>query len=168
MGTKTLMSVDEYLHTTFDGADREYLDGEIVERIMCNDSHSAVQVEFVYCFRLQQDRTGLYVRSELRHQVAENRFRIPDVAVFEGKPPAPVPSAPPLVAIEILSPDDRIGYVIPKLEEYRLWGVQYIWIADPEDRKLFTYGETGLHEVKELRLPEYDITLSHVNIFGAA
>lgn len=27
-GVETLMSVDEYLHTTFDGADREYLDGE--------------------------------------------------------------------------------------------------------------------------------------------
>ena len=167
MGSKTLMSVDEYLHTTFDGADREYLDGEIVERIMGNDAHSAVQVELVYCFRLQQDRTGLYVRSELRHRVAENRFRIPDVAVFEGKPPAQVPSAPPLVAIEILSPDDRVGYVIPKLEEYLQWGVRHIWIADPEDRKLFTYGDTGLHEVKKLCLPEYDIALTHVNIFGA-
>ena len=31
MGIKTLMSVDEYLHTTFDGADREYLDGQVVD-----------------------------------------------------------------------------------------------------------------------------------------
>jgi Uma2 family endonuclease len=168
MSNKTLMSVDEYLHATFDGADREYLDGEIVERNMGNDAHSAVQVELIYCFRLQQDRTGLYVRSELRHRVAENRFRIPDVAVFEGKPPGQVPSAPPLVAIEILSPDDRIGYVIPKLEEYRQWGVGHIWIVDPDDRKLFTYGENGLHEVIELRLPEYGITLSLAEIFGAA
>ena len=28
------MSVEEYLHTSFDGADREYLDGEVVERNM--------------------------------------------------------------------------------------------------------------------------------------
>jgi Uma2 family endonuclease len=168
MGTKTLMSVDQYLHTSFDGADREYLDGEVVERNMGNDPHSAVQVELIYCFRLQQDRTGLYVRSELRHQAKENRFRIPDVAVFEGMPPAQVPSTPPLVAIEILSPDDRIGYIVPKLEEYRQWGVRNIWIADPEDRKLFTYGETGLHEVKELGLPEYDIMLTYDDIFGAA
>jgi Uma2 family endonuclease len=168
MSTKTLMSVDEYLHTSFDGADREYLDGEVVERNMGNDAHSAVQVELIYCFRLQQDRTGLHVRSELRHQVKENRFRIPDVAVFEGMPPASVPATPPLVAIEILSPDDRIGYIVPKLEEYRQWGVRHIWIADPDDRKLFTYGDTGLHEVKELCLPEYEITLTHAIIFGAA
>ena len=108
------------------------------------------------------------MRSELRHRVTENRFRIPDVAVFEGKPPAQVPSTPPLVAIEILSPDDRIGYIVPKLEEYRSWGVRHIWIADPEDRKLFTYGETGLHEVTELRLPDYEIALTLADIFGAA
>ena len=32
------MTLDEYLHTTFAGADREYLDGEVVERNMGNDS----------------------------------------------------------------------------------------------------------------------------------
>jgi len=137
--------VHQYLHTTFDGAAREYLDGQIVERNLGNDAHSAgndahsaVQVELIYFFRLHQDRSGLCVRSELRHRVTENRFRISDGAVFEGKPPAQAPSPPPLVAIEILSPDDRIGYVIPKLEEYRQWGVRHVWIADPEDRKLAT------------------------------
>jgi len=44
MGTKTLMSVDEYLHTTFDGADREYLDGEVVERNMGNKWHAKIQL----------------------------------------------------------------------------------------------------------------------------
>ena len=87
---------------------------------------------------------------------------------FEGEPQGEVLSIAPLVAIEILSPDDRIGYIVPKLEDYRQWGVRNIWIADPEDRKLFTYGETGLHEVKELGLPEYDIMLTYADIFGAA
>ena len=94
------MSVEEYLHTSFGGADREYLDGEVVERNMGNDSHSAVQVEFAYRFRLQTGRTGLHVRTELRHRVSQNRYRIPDVSVFEGKPGQSVPSDPPLVAIE--------------------------------------------------------------------
>jgi Uma2 family endonuclease len=161
------MSVEEYLHTTFDGADREYLDGEVVERNMGNDSHSAVQVEFVFRFRLDRDRTGLFVRSELRHRVGEARFRIPDVAVFEGRPREQVPSTPPLVAIEILSPDDRVGYVIPKLEEYRQWGVRHIWLADPDSRKLFTYGDAGLHEVTELSLPEHGIVLTLADVFGA-
>jgi Uma2 family endonuclease len=168
MGTKTLMTVEEYLHTTFDGADREYLDGEVVERNMGNDSHSGVQGEFIYQFRLQRSRTGLYARPELRHRVTDSRFRIPDVAVFEGRPPAQVPSTPPLVAIEILSPDDRVGYILPKLEEYRRWGVKHIWVADPDDRKFFTYGDAGWQEVADLNLPEYGIVLTKAEIFEAA
>jgi Uma2 family endonuclease len=166
MSTKTLMSVDEYLHTSFDGADREYLDGEVVERNMGNRSHSLVQAEFVYLFRRDREKTGLYVLPELRHRVSPNRFRIPDVAVFEGEPAGQVPSSPPLVAIEILSPDDRIGYIVPKLEELRQWSVPNIWVADPEDRKLFTYGAAGLHEVTRLELPGYAIEFTPEQIFG--
>ncbi len=167
MGSKTLMSVEEYLHTSFDGPDREYLDGEVVERNMGNESHSALQVEFVYFFRQRSEATGLYVRSELRHRVREAHYRIPDVAVFEGKPSEQVPSRPPLIAIEILSPDDRIGYVIPKLEEYLKWGVKHIWAADPEDRKLFTYGHEGLHETTQLALPEYGLVIEGSTLFAA-
>jgi len=167
MGTKTLMSVEEYLHTTFDGADREYLDGEVVERNMGNKSHGRIQGSFIVCLRAQEARTGIYVIPEVRHRLKQTRFRIPDVAVFEGEPEGEVPSSPPLVAIEVLSPDDRIGYIVPKLDEYRQWGVKHIWIADPEDRKFLTYGTDGLHEVNELALPEYGITLRKQDIFGA-
>jgi Uma2 family endonuclease len=166
MSIKTLMSVDEYLHTSFDGADREYLDGEVVERNMGNRSHGRVQLVFGHLFLLEEARTGLYAVTELRHKVNANRFRIPDIAVFQGKPSEQVPSRPPLVAIEVLSPDDRIGYIVPKLEELRQWGVPNIWVADPEDRKLFTYGANGLHEVTALELPEYQITFTSEQIFG--
>jgi len=167
MGSKTLMSVDEYLHTTFDGADREYLDGEVVERNMGNKSHGKIQLRIGALLQTFEQRTGIFVVVEVRQKVTATRYRIPDIAVFANEPAEELPSNPPLVAIEILSPDDRIGYVIPKLEEYRRWGVGHIWIVDPEDRKLFTYGEAGLHEVIELRLSEYEITLTLAEIFGA-
>lgn len=160
------MSVEEYLHTSFDGADREYLDGEVFERNMGNKSHSRVQAHFIAFFHNLESKTGLYVVPELRHKVTRTRYRIPDVAVFEGEPDSEVPSDPPLVAIEVLSPDDRIGYLIPKFEEYRKWGVKHIWIADPEDRKLFTYSESGLHEVSTLDLPKYGVTLTHSVLFN--
>jgi Uma2 family endonuclease len=168
MSTKTLMSVEEYLHTTFDGADREYLDGKLVERNMGNKSHGRIQGLLIRLLGIHEERTGLYVIPEVRHRVQATRYRIPDVAVFESEPEGEVPSTPPLVAIEILSPDDRIGYVIPKFEEYRAWGVRHIWAVDPEDRKLFLSGDDGLHEVPELRLPEFRITLSKKEIFEKA
>jgi hypothetical protein len=43
MSTKVLMSVDEYLRTSFDGPDCEYLDGEIVERSVPEVPHADVQ-----------------------------------------------------------------------------------------------------------------------------
>ena len=71
-----------------------------------------------------EEGNRLYVIPEVRHRVREGRYRIPDIAVFEGEPEGEVPSTPPLVAIEILSPDDRIGYIVPKLKDYRQWGVR--------------------------------------------
>ena len=116
---------------------------------------------------VREDQTKLFTVPELRHRITASRYRILDVAVFEGEPAGEVPSTPPLVAIEILSPDDRVGYVIPKLEEYRQWGVRHIWLADPDNRKLFTYGDAGLHEVTELNLPEHAIVLTLADVFGA-
>jgi Uma2 family endonuclease len=168
MGTKTLMSVEEYLHTTFDGADREYLDGEVVERNMGNKSHGRLQLLIASLLQRFEKQSGIYVVVEVRQKVTDTRFRIPDVALFDHEPPEEVPSTPPLVAIEVLSPDDRIGYIVPKLEEYWQWGVKHIWIADPEDRKFLTYGVEGLHEVNELSLPEYGIVLTKKAIFEAA
>src|SRR5689334_19048878 len=48
MASKTLMSVEEYLRTSFDDADCEYLDGEIVERNMGERGHAAVQGQLLF------------------------------------------------------------------------------------------------------------------------
>ncbi len=159
------MSVDEYLRTSFDGPDLEYLDGELVERNMGNLSHSRVQAVLASLLMAEEHRTGLFVVTELRGRVSPNRYRIPDVSVFASRPAEQVPAHPPLVAIEILSPDDRIGYVIPKLVELQRWGVENIWIVDPDDRKLFVYSESGLNEVTSLELPAHDISISASALF---
>jgi hypothetical protein len=51
MSTKVLMGVDEYLRTSFDGPDCEYLDGEIVERNMGELEHADVQTTLVHLLR---------------------------------------------------------------------------------------------------------------------
>jgi Uma2 family endonuclease len=166
MSTQTALSVEEYLHTVFDGSDREFLDGEVVERNMGNKSHGRAQGSFIYLLRQLEKSTGIFVIPEVRHKVTPTRYRIPDVAVFASEPQSEVPDQPPLIAVEVLSPDDRIGYVVPKLNEYRRWGVAHIWVADPEDRKLLVYRADGLHEVEQLELPEYGIVLSKNEIFS--
>src|SRR5262249_1960099 len=79
-------------------------------------------------------------RPELRSRVASTRVRIPEVSIYPGqKPTERVPTKPPLVAIEILSPDDRYSKLMQKFEEYNAWGVRRIWLVDPETRKLKVY-----------------------------
>jgi len=96
MSAQTLLSVEEYLHTVFDGSDREYLDGEIVERNMGNKSHRRVQGTFVYLVRQLEKTTGIFVIPDVRHKITNTRYRIPDVAVFASEPEG-----------EVADPEDR-------------------------------------------------------------
>jgi len=45
MSAKVLMDVDEYLRTSFDGSDCEYLDGEVIERNMGELPHGKAIVD---------------------------------------------------------------------------------------------------------------------------
>jgi len=93
--------------------------------------------------------------------VGEQRYRIADVAVYEGEEPqGAVPAETPLVVIEILSPDDRMSETLDKLSEYRAWGVPHVWMVDPDTRSLYTYEDSGLREVNSFQLPEYGVRIA--------
>jgi Uma2 family endonuclease len=102
---------------------------------------------------------------ETRLRLRKGLYRIPDVAVFwPTEPTAPVPDSPPLIVIEVLSPDDRLSAVREKLQEYRAWGVPHVWLVDPHSRRLYTC-EAGLTEVNAFTVPELSVTLEMAEIF---
>ena len=141
MATKTVMSVDEYLHTAFDGPDPEYVDGEIVERNVGEALHSWIQGWLYELLRAQAKQYGSKVRIELRVRTRETRFRVPDVAVWR---PADelvrgYAKVPPFLAVEVLSPDDRMSRIAPKIQEYFQWGVEWVWLIDPDERVGLVY-----------------------------
>ena len=164
MAAHTQISVEEYLRTSFDGSDCEYLDGEIVERGMPNLPHSKAQKRLIVWFVGMEEKLSLHCFADLRLRTRERRYRVVDLAVFQGEPAEDVPSLPPLVAIEILSPDDRFAEVLTKLEEYRAWGVAHVWFVDPISRKLYVY-TAGLSETSVFRLPEYGVEMAAPEIF---
>ena len=86
------------------------------------------------------------------------------VLVLPPSRPAPAPVSPPLIAIEILSTDDRLTAVREKLQEYRTWGVGHVWLVDPHSQRLYTC-DTGLTEVKSLVAHELGIELTPDQIF---
>jgi Uma2 family endonuclease len=163
MATQTLISVDEYLHTVYEH-DCEYVRGEVVERGMPTENHSRTQTAFIGVTWPMRLTHNLHARAELRNRVEPDLFRIPDVAYYIGRPNKQVPDSPPLVAIEVKSPDDRRSRLLEKLAEYRAWGVKHIWFADPEERKFFVY-DGELREVDEYAIPEIGLRLTREQIF---
>ena len=167
MATNTLVTPEEYLLMAFDGPDQEFVDGEVVERNVGERQHSEIQARLVEIFYELRKNVPLYCFPELRLRLAETRYRIPDLSVFaKEKPAESVPSSPPLVAIEIVSRDDRYTEITHKLEEYRAWGVPHVWLIDPWQKKLGVYGESGLVLTSSLVLPEFDIEISAGEILG--
>ena len=165
MVTKVQTPIEEYLHTTFE-PDREYLDGEVVERNVGNDSHSEAQWRLCLAFGKLSEKHPVHGRPELRVRVTESHYRIVDLAVYVGeKPSEMVPSTPPLVAIEILSPDDPMSETLKKLEEYRRWGVAHVWLVDPQKRALYVLDPQRLDEARAFELPEFDASVASADIF---
>jgi Uma2 family endonuclease len=167
MATGTLISEDEYLRTSYEGPDPEYRDGELVDRGMPTYLHGMIQAVLASLFLPYRKSNDLWPSTEARHRVRSGLVRIPDVAVQRGKPTMSHPDHPPYVAIEVLSPDDRMGDVTSKLREYRDFGVPHAWVVDPVSQALYVYDSDGLHQVRSLQIPEFGINFTPEQIFEA-
>jgi Uma2 family endonuclease len=164
MSAQAGISAQEYLRTSFPDLDREYRDGELVERGLPDYLHARTQALLIVFFEALRKRLPVYACPEIRVKLREGLYLIPDVAVFWPAKPLNVPESPPLAAIEILSPDDRLATVREKLEEYKAWGAPHVWLVDPHSRRLYTC-DAGLREVASLPVLELGVTLTADDIF---
>jgi len=140
VATKTLTAVADYLRMSFEDGDHEFVDGEVVCRNVGNRTHSWIQRDLVQALLRSIQRPDLVVFPELRFQATPTRYRIPDVGVWLDRDAiAEVPTVPPILAVEILSPEDRISRVVEKVEEYLTIGVDTVWVIDPALRNATIY-----------------------------
>jgi Uma2 family endonuclease len=140
MNVRSVMSVEEYLHAAFDDADREYLDGEVVERNMGELPHAILQTRLAYVLSRLAETLSIQVLTEIRIQVSPTRFRVADVAVWRaGDIGRRIPTVPPFLVVEILSAEDRLVRVQPKVQEYLQHGTEWVWVIDPEERRALCY-----------------------------
>lgn len=165
MATKPLVPVEEYLRMSFDGPDPEYLDGELVERHLGDDSHSATQSNLDGILHPLKKKFRIYVRPEIHMRLAPTRIRVADLAIFLEKPAERIPASPPHVAVEIVSPGDRYVEIHDKLAEYRAWGIKHIWLIDPASQTFSVYDQAGLREVPALDLPEFELSIQKSDVF---
>ena len=163
-----LLSVEEYLSTGYD-PDCEYDDGRIVERNLGEFEHSFLQIILGTIFTNNMDAWGVFGLTEQRVQIKPRRFLIPDVCVLRlGLPRERILTRPPLIAIEILSPEDTLRRASLKAIEYLEFGVEHVWVIDPEKRVAYNGSMDGLQIVPtgELSVPGTPISVSIHELFA--
>jgi Uma2 family endonuclease len=163
------LSLEEYLRTSYH-PDCDFVDGHLEERNMGDTKRGLLQMQLGFWFITHRKEWKIRVISELRTQVRENRVRLPDVAVVhdDAALQEPLRTTPLLIAIEIMSPDDRMNRVLQRLDDFVGMGVPNVWLLDPMERAAFTYAE-GLKLIEGARLTIADspIYLDLPEIFAA-
>src|ERR1051326_6458390 len=148
MSARTLISVEDYLATAYE-PDCDFVDGHNEERNVGEWDHSKLQLKAGAYLLAHYGNSGIEVATELRIRVQPTRVRIPDICVFRTDPNERVPTKPPVLCIEILSPEDRMSRVEVRINDYLAMGVPYVWVLDPETRQAFAATPAeGLREVK--------------------
>jgi Uma2 family endonuclease len=148
MSARTLISVEDYLASSYE-PDCDYVDGHIEERNAGELSHSIVQLKVGSYLLTHFEKMGAVVATECRIRVNASRVRIPDICLFLADPVERVPTHPPFICIEILSPEDRMSRVQIRINDYLAMGVPYVWVLDPETKQAFAAtAAEGLKEVK--------------------
>ena len=166
--TEEPWTVREYLRTTW-SPDREFVDGQIEERNLGEKEHSIIQRFLTVLFAINRAAWGVEVFPELRTQTQARRFRVPDVLVMRAADKFErYVTHPPLIAIEILSPEDTLKAMREKAAEYRQFGVEHIWIIDPSPRVAYRATEAGLEEVRagDLSVPGTPIRVALSELFA--
>jgi Uma2 family endonuclease len=142
-----LISVEEYLSTIYH-PDCEYNNGVVEERNLGEFDHSFLQINIGTLFTTHIEAWGVFGLTEQRVQVKPKHFLIPDIAVLKmGSPRERILTRPPLITIEIMSPEDRFRDVENKSEEYRVFGVPNIWVLDSNAHVAYRATDKGLELV---------------------
>lgn len=169
MATTVTIPVEQYLHTTY-RPDRDYVDGEVQERNLGERWHSSVQMMIGIIFGRNRREWGFIPLSEQRVQVSPTRYRVPDICVVPATEPfTPILHKPPVLCVEILSPEDRFSRILERVEEYLQMGVHEVWIIDPRTREVWTAtgnGRPTLFTASELTLDGTPVRIAVSEIFA--
>ena len=133
MATLAQISIEQYLQTSY-RPDREYIDGQLLERNVGQGEHSRIQWWLALWFGTHEKEWKILGAMEWRTRVAQTRVRLPDLTLVRPGKQTPVLEKPPVLMIEILSPSDTYGEMKKRVADYQKMGAQAIWIIDPGTR----------------------------------
>jgi len=165
----TLISIEEYLRTSYH-PDCDFVDGQIEERNVGERDHNRLQIVLGAWFLAHEKDWNIYVLTEQRTHISSSKVRIPDVCLLRGDAPKEqVLNTPPLLCVEILSPEDRLPRIANRLDDFARMGVPNLWILDPQDRVAYDYASSGLLKLTtdRLAIPNTEIYVDLPTLFAA-
>ena len=145
MGVSILIPVEEYLRTSYD-PDRDFIDGQTLERNVGKKRHSFAQISIGSW--LFQRRASLQIEpfTEQRLRISARRVRIPDILIMKApSSDEAVFTTPPYVCIELMSPDDTMSSLQERMDDYMGFGVDNVWVIDPWTERAWNVTSTGWH-----------------------
>jgi Uma2 family endonuclease len=164
------LSVEDYLAHTY-RPDVDYVDGHLEERNLGEYDHSTLQGTLFALLHTNRHAWHIRVAVELRVQTSPRRFRVPDVAVLNADgPKEQIVRRPPLLCLEVLSPEDTLRRMLDRIQDYFIMGVPEVWIFDPQQRLVTVCapgGSTTERAFGLLELAGTPIVLDIAEVFSA-
>ena len=162
------VSIEEYLSASFE-YDCEWVDGELVERNGGEYDHSFLMALAGAHFVRHRVEWGVVCLSSVRMHTGPTRIRVPDLTVIRaGLPRERILTRPPLLVIEIQSPEDTLRKTAAKAAEYLAFGIEHVWVIDPHARVGYRCTANGLELARngELAVPETPIRIVLADLFA--
>lgn len=157
-----LVPLEEYLTSSYE-PDVEYIDGRLEERNVGTEDHGEIIVALIEYFASRRQGWGVRVLADVRTQTTPTRFRIPDVLVIDAAEARHrrYVTGRPLIAIEVLSPDDTRAQYLIRIADFRMMGIADIWIFDPATRRAYAIADDGTWQEQKIlvstRRPEITV-----------
>lgn len=124
------VSLDEYRKTDYE-PECEYVDGALEERYVSKKRHSRTHIRLAQWLASREIEHHHVVLIAQRVQVSPSRVRVPDICLVVPGDHDEITQTPPVIWVEILSPEDSWSRVQSKLQDCQDFGVKNIWIIDP-------------------------------------
>ncbi len=126
----------------------EYWFGEAIQKSMPTWLHGLLQGVLIILLH----EIGFQSGAEVKLKLSSEAQPLPDVIATSKPIRTAYPSEPFDVAIEILSPQDSMQYVLRKCRMYAKWGIRNVYVFDPEDRTAQKWNQTtnGLEDITEM------------------
>ena len=136
------MTLEEFLESDLEGY--EYIEGELVPMPPTSLEHGDVSMSLISLLNMyvRENQLGRVYMSDTGFRVGE-RVLMPDVA-FISTDQLPVDRSkaspvPPNLAVEVVSPTDKLYQVEEKAFAYLEAGTQLVWVIKPRSKTVTVY-----------------------------